>query len=82
MSTDVSGLVLHRILANPEEGLEAWAKLKLSFFNTEYASIYSAIAKYYAKHSKLPSFEDLDITVRDVLLRNNLKALSKLEDFL
>lgn len=81
MSVDVSGLVLHRILANPEEGLEAWAKLKLAFFSTEYASIYSAIAKYYSKQSRLPSFEDLDVTVRDVLLKNNLKALSKLDDF-
>lgn len=81
MSVDVSGLVLNRILANPEEGLEAWAKLKIAFFSTEYASIYSAIAKYYAKNSRLPSFQDLDVTVRDVLLKNNLKALSKLDDF-
>lgn len=79
MSVDISGLVLNRILANPTEGLEAWAKLKLSFFGTEYTSIYSAIAKYYAKHSKLPSFNDLEVSVRDQLLKNNLKALSKLE---
>lgn len=79
MSADISGLVLHRILADPEKGLEAWAKLKLSFFGTEYTSIYSAIAKYYAKHSSLPSFNDLEVSVRDPLLKTNLKALSRLE---
>lgn len=80
MSADISGLILNRILADPENSLEAWAKLKLSFLSTEYTSIYSAIAKYYNKNSKLPSFNDLEITVRDPLLKNNLKALSKLED--
>ena len=79
MSVDISGLVLNRILANPIEGLEAWAKLKLSFFGTEYASIYTAIAKYYSKNGNLPSFNDLEVSVRDPLLKNNLKALSKLE---
>lgn len=79
MSVDISGLVLNRILTNPDIALEAWAKLKLSFFSTEYTSIYSAIAKYYSKHSKLPSFNDLEVSVRDPLLKNNLKALSKLE---
>lgn len=79
MSVDISGLVLNRILADPANGLEAWAKLKLSFFGTEYTSIYSAIAKYYSKNSGLPSFDDLEVSVRDPLLKNNLKALSKLE---
>jgi len=80
MSADISGIILNRILADPENSLEAWARLKLSFLGTEYTSIYSAIAKYYNKNSKLPSFADLEITVRDPLLKNNLKALEKLQD--
>ena len=79
MSVDISGLVLNKILANPTAGLEAWAKLKISFFGAEYTSIYSAIARYYSKHSNLPSFDDLEISIRDPLLKTKLIALSNLE---
>ena len=76
---DLSGLVLHSILANPEESIEAWAKLKLAFLSNEYTGIYSAINKFYNKHSRLPSFDDLDISLRDNLVKANVKALEKIE---
>lgn len=76
---DIGGLVLYKILSNPSESIEAWSKLKLSFFNNEYTSIYSSIVKYYNKYANLPSFQDLEVVTRDGLIKSNLKALSKLE---
>lgn len=81
MSLNIGGLVLNKILSDPtnESSLEAWAKVKISFFGSEYISIYSSIVNFYNKRGELPSFEDLDISLRDGLLKNNLKALSKLK---
>lgn len=79
MAIDIGGLVLKNILNDPEKSLEIWPRIKLAFFGAEYSSIYSAIAKYYNKYSKLPSFDDLDITVREGVIKNSLKALSLLE---
>ena len=76
---DIGGLVLFKILSNPSESIEAWSKLKLSFFNNEYTSIYSSIVKYYNKYANLPSFNDIDLVTRDGLIKSNIKALSKLE---
>ena len=76
---DLSGLVLHSILRNPAESIEAWAKVKVVFLGSEYAGIYSAMTKFYAKHSKLPSFSDLDLSLRDNLVRANVKALEQVE---
>lgn len=76
---DLSGLVLHNILANPDESIEAWAKLKLAFLSNEYTGIYSAINKFYNKHSRLPSFDDLDVALRDNLVKANIKALQKID---
>lgn len=76
---DIGGLVLFKILSNPSESIEAWSKLKISFFSNEYTSIYSSIIKYYNKYAVLPSFDDLEVVTRDGLLKSNLKALSKLE---
>lgn len=79
MAVDISGLVLFKLLKEPENALEFWAKLKISYFNAEYISIYSSIARYYNKYNSLPSFYDLEITLRDQLIKNNLKALANLD---
>lgn len=77
--SNTSGYTLHKILSDPEAGLEIWPKLKLAYFNSEYTSIYSEINKFYEKQSCLPTFNELLITVRSPLNKNNIKALQKLE---
>lgn len=79
MAVDLGGLILHKILSDPVNGLEAWSKLKLSFFSAEYTSIYSAIARYYAKNGVLPSFSALELSLRDKLIKNNVAALKRLK---
>lgn len=76
--TDVAGIVLHNILKDPESSLDIWPKLKLYFFNSEYSQIYVTISKYYNKYNKLPSFEDLKITLRDDNLLFKIRALELL----
>jgi replicative DNA helicase len=60
---DVSAVVLNKLLT--ERNLDIWAKLKLVFLDSAYTSLYSAINKHYEKYSALPSFEDLELTLRE-----------------
>lgn len=70
---DISAVVLHKLLA--EKNLEVWAKLKLSFIDPGYSSLYSAIARHYEKYSELPGFEDLEITLREGPTKNTLASV-------
>ena len=60
---DVSAVVLKKILT--EQSLDLWAKLRLSFLDSAYSSVYSAITKHYNKYNALPSFSDLETSLRE-----------------
>ncbi len=60
---DVSAVVLSKLLT--EQNLDIWAKLKLVYLDSAFTSLYSAINKHYEKYSALPSFEDLELTLRE-----------------
>jgi len=60
---DVSAVVLNKLLS--EQSLDIWAKLKLVFLDPAYSSIYSIVNKHYEKYNKLPSFDDLELTLRE-----------------
>lgn len=79
MSVNVSGAILKRILSNPDLGLEVWSRLKLSYFNSSYTTIYSEIFKFYTKYNKLPTFEELLVTIRNVSNKTLIKSLEELE---
>lgn len=76
--SNVAGIVLYKVLNDPEASIDIWPRLKLYHFNTEYSQIYVAISKYYNKYNKIPSFEDLKITLRDDSLLNKIRALELL----
>lgn len=78
---NIGGIILFKILEDPkhENSLEAWGKLKLNFFTSEYRSIYTYLSNFYDKNSILPSFEDIKVTNRNSLLGSNIRALEKLE---
>ena len=76
---DIRGIVLHKILSQEEGFLDAWSKLKLTYFGSEYAPIYRAISKFYINHSSLPTFNDLDIHNRNPILKVSLEALKATE---
>lgn len=78
---NIGGIILHKILEDPkhETSLEAWGKLKLNFFTSEYRPIYTYLSNFYTKNTVLPSFDDVKVTNRNSLLGSNIRALEKLE---
>jgi hypothetical protein len=60
---NVSAIVLNKLLS--ERSLDLWARLKLVFIDPSFSSLYSAIAKYYDTYSAIPSFDELELTLRD-----------------
>lgn len=74
---DISAIVLYKLL--DQKSLETWSKLKLAFLDSAYSSVYSAIHRFYEAHAKIPSFEDLDIVLRDGIVKQTLEAI-KLAD--
>lgn len=74
---EIGAVVLHKVIQ--EKSLEGWSKLKLSFFDAAFSPVYSAINKYYNKYNAVPDFADLDVYIRDPLVKQNIQALSVLE---
>lgn len=70
-------LILSKILLDKD--LNAWSKLKYQYFEPPYTAIYQQIAKFYEKHSKLPSFEELEVVIRDDNTLSLVQALSEVE---
>ncbi len=74
---DISAIVLNKLLSSQD--LESFARVKLSFIDPAYSSVFSAISRHYTKYSIVPSFDDLEIGLRDGPLRATLEAV-KLTD--
>ena len=76
---DLEGIVLHKILEDPVENLEHWAKLKPNFFSSDYLKIYSIVSHFYENKSILPSFKDLELSIRNKDSLNKVLSLQYLE---
>jgi replicative DNA helicase len=74
---DISAVVLHKLLT--EQNLDLWAKLRLSFLDSAYSSVYSAISRHYSKYNTLPSFEDLEVSLREGATSKAVAALKLIE---
>lgn len=75
---DVSAVVLNKLLL--EQNIDIWAKLKLAFLDSAYASVYSAISRHYDKYSNIPTFSELEITVRDTAAAKTLATLVLIDE--
>lgn len=60
---DCSAIVLNKLLT--ERNLDIWSRLKLVFLDPAFSSLYSAVKKYYDNYSAIPSFDELELTLRD-----------------
>lgn len=60
---DCSAIVLNKLLQ--ERNLDLWSRLKLVFLDPAFSSLYSAVSKYYDNYSNIPSFDELEITLRE-----------------
>lgn len=48
-----------------EGNIELYSKLKVSFLDSAYSSVYAAISRFYSKYNAIPTFEDLEISLRE-----------------
>jgi KaiC/GvpD/RAD55 family RecA-like ATPase len=45
--------------------MDIWSRLKLVFLDPAFSSLYSAVKKYYDNYSAIPSFDELELTLRE-----------------
>lgn len=74
---DCSAIVLNKLLS--ERDLDIWSRIKLVFLDPAFSSLYSAINKYYDNYSTIPSFDELELTLREGPALRTLAAV-KLAD--
>lgn len=75
---DCSAIVLSKVIK--ERNIEIWSKLKLAYIDPAYSLIYSIVLKHYETYSNVPSFEELELQVREGPSRNILAALRVVHD--
>ena len=75
---DCSAIVLNKLLTDRD--LDIWAKLKLAFLDSAYSSLYSAISRYYDRYSNIPSFEELELTIREGAGQKTLATLKLIDE--
>lgn len=75
---DISAVLLNKLLT--EKNLDIWAKLKLAFLDPSYSSLYTAINRYYVNYSSIPSFDELEIVVRELPVSKTLATLRLLDE--
>lgn len=74
---EISAVVLNKLLT--EQDLEVWSKLKLVFLDPAYSSLYSVISKHYETYGNIPSFADLEVSLRDGVASKTLAVLKLTE---
>jgi len=74
---DTSAVVLNKLLV--ERNLDIWSRLKLVFLDPAYSSLYGAINKHYEKYGAIPSFDDLELTLREGPTTKTLATLQLTE---
>lgn len=75
---DCSAIVLNKLLT--ERNLDIWSRLKLVFLDPAFSSLYSAISKYYDTYSTIPSFDELELTLREGPALRTLATLKLAEN--
>jgi replicative DNA helicase len=71
---DISATVLAKLIESQD--LDTWAKLKLSFLDPAFSSLYAAVSRHYDKYNTIPSFDELKATLRE---GPTLKTLASVE---
>jgi hypothetical protein len=74
---DIEGVVLKKILETGD--LDNFSRLRLNFFSKLYTPIFKVIYQFYLKKGTVPTFEELDISLREPLLRESFYALRLLQ---
>ena len=76
--SDTSAIVLNKILL--EKNLEVWSKLKLTFIDSAYTSLYGAINRHYDRYGEIPTFEELEVSVRETSVQSTLSIVKLIDE--
>lgn len=74
---DISAIVLNKILESKD--LDGFSRVKLCYLDPSYASVFTAINRYYSKYSTVPGFKDIELTLREGSTSNTLEAIKLTE---
>lgn len=74
---NLSSILLKSIIADCD--METWAECEQHYFPVEYHVIWKTLNSHVQNHSKLPSFEELQLSIRDGQLRDKFASLEKVE---
>ncbi len=75
---DIGAFVLHKVIKNKD--LSAWSRLKLTFFDQAYTSVFTAINNYYNKYNQIPNFSEITLVIgRSQSLSSAISTLENLE---
>lgn len=75
---NLASTLLRTIIA--ESDIETWASCHKHFFSSEYSSMWECLHRFVDEHSRLPTFQDLRLSVRDATLQNKFNAIESMED--
>ena len=75
---NLASILLKSIIANSD--IDTWAECQYHYFPSEYSEIWKVIDKYVQTHGILPSFDSINLSLRDGLLRERFFSLEKAED--
>ena len=74
---NISSVLLKQVIANSD--IDTWGDCLQHYFPSEYHSIYSAITRYVTDYGRLPSFDDLQLSIRDPSLRDKFSAIETVD---
>ena len=74
---NLSSILLKSIIADRD--MDTWADCEQHYLPVEYHVIWKTLNAHVQKHSQLPSFEELQLSIRDGQLRDKFSSLEKVE---
>tara|TARA_Y100000356_G_scaffold91815_1_gene77336 strand:- start:671 stop:2026 length:1356 start_codon:yes stop_codon:yes gene_type:complete len=62
-----------------QEDFDTWGSLRENYLTSEYQQIHRVMATYVKNYTKLPTFEDLKLSIRDRSLREKIFAIEAVD---
>jgi len=76
---DLNAIFFYLLFKNPIEALEHYNKVKMCHLNERYLDLYSIVNSYYDKHFMLPSFDALELLLRNEKIHSKILSVKKLK---
>ena len=74
---NISSVLLKQVIATSD--IDTWGDCQQHYFPSEYHSIHSALGRYVTDYGRLPTFDDLQLSIRDSALRDKFSAIETVD---